>query len=552
MEEIRKQVSRARWRMILQQFLGIVTWSLFMGLAATVIAIAVPKIWVLPVDSQMWLWGWTGGALGIGLLFAAGYTYAVRRKPLEAAIEIDRRFGLKERVSSTLSLAPTELESEAGRALMDDAVRRVSRIDVREQFRLSGNWRALLPLVPAILLFVVAFLVPNAVPRKNASANEKAIATAEQMKKVSEELRKKIEQKKKEAEEKGLKEAEFEAIKKFQEGLEKLQAKDNLDKKNTLIKINELTKELEKRRDQLGGADEMKKQFEQMKNVERGPADKLAKAIKEGEFQKALEEMKKLQEDLAKGDLTQEQKEKLAEQLEQMKQKLEQAAAAHEQAKKDLEQQIKKKQQEGDKEGAAKMQQQLDKMNQKNQRLDKMQEMASKLGQCSKCLKEGDGDGAKAQLDQIGKELKEMQKEMEEMKAIDDVMNEVAQAKNAIGKDGDGDQMNGDQFNPDGDGDMRNGGNGLGPGDRGYGARPYQEVDTANYDSQVRGKPKKGEAVRAGDADGPNVAGATKEEVKQAILSSVSKDSDALLDDKLPRAERDHAREYFKRVRGGK
>src|SRR5207253_429681 len=127
-----------------------------------------------------------------------------------------------------------------------------------------------------------------------------------------------LEKKTKEAEEKGLKEAEV-MFKKLEEGLDKLQSKDNVDKKNALIKINDLTKDLEKRREQLGGADEMRKQFEQMKNVERGPADKVAKAIKEGDFKQALEEMKKLKEQLEKGELNQEQKEKLAEQLDQMK-----------------------------------------------------------------------------------------------------------------------------------------------------------------------------------------------------------------------------------------
>lgn len=549
MEEIRKQVSRARRRMIWQQFLGIVTWSLFGTLVAAVIAMAVPKVWVLPVDSQVWLWSWAGGALGAGLLLATIWTYVIRRQPMEAAIEIDRRFGLKERVSSTLSLAPRDLETEAGQALMDDAVRRVSRIDVREQFRFAMNWKALLPLLPAAGVFAIALLVPNAVQPKKVDANENVVASAERIKKANEELKKKIAQQKKEAAEKGLETAEG-IFKKLEEGLDKLQSKDNVDKKNALIKINELTKDLEKRRDQLGGAEELKKQLEQMKNAERGPADKVAKAIKEGNFKQALEEMKKLKDQLDKGEMPQEQKDKLAQQLDQMKNKLEDAAKAHQQAKEDLEKQIQKKLSEGDKQAAAQMQQQLDKLNQKSQKMDKLQDMASKLGQCSKCLKEGDGEGAKAQLDELAADLKGMQQEMDELKSIDDVMDQIADAKNAInGKDGD-EGMDGQGEGGEGNGEGDKPGNGLGQGP-GFGNRPEQETDTGYFESQVRAKPKPGEAVRAGEADGPNVKGKTKEEIKEQILSSISKDPDALTDEKLPRAEREHAKQYFERLRKG-
>lgn len=84
----------------------------------------------------------------------------IRRSKLDAAIELDRRYGLKERIFSTLALTPSELNSEVGQALMTDAIRRVERIDVREQFRVSPTWRLLLPLT-ALALAILAML-PNA------------------------------------------------------------------------------------------------------------------------------------------------------------------------------------------------------------------------------------------------------------------------------------------------------------------------------------------------------------------------------------------------------
>jgi hypothetical protein len=79
---------------------------------------------------------------------------------------------------------------------------------------------------------------------------------------------------------------------------------------------------------------------------------------------------------------------------------------------------------------------------------------------------------------------------------------------------------------------------------------PEDDQEGQNYESQVRGDPKKGRGVNAGFADGPNQKGITREDVKQAVLSATSEESDALENQTLPRAEREHTTEYFERLRG--
>ena len=88
-------------------------------------------------------------------------------------------------------------------------------------------------------------------------------------------------------------------------------------------------------------------------------------------------------------------------------------------------------------------------------------------------------------------------------------------------------------------------GNGLSEGE-GSGYRPERETDTGVYESKVRGNPKAGEAVRIGDVIGPNKAGQSQESIKQEILSAVRNDSDPLSDQRLPKEQRDHVREYYK------
>src|SRR5262245_21792484 len=111
MEEIKRQVSRARRRLVLQQFLLVVGWSLFATLLIAVVGLAIPRLWVINVIQQTWDWSWIGGGIGAGLLLAGIWTYIIRRTKLDAAIELDKRFGLKERVSSTLALGPEELDT---------------------------------------------------------------------------------------------------------------------------------------------------------------------------------------------------------------------------------------------------------------------------------------------------------------------------------------------------------------------------------------------------------------------------------------------------------
>ena len=295
MDVLQLQVRRARRRLVLEQFIAIATWSLFVTLLVAVVGVAIPKIWVLAVDSQTWMWSWVGGAMGAGVLTAMIWTFCVRRSALEAAIEIDRRFGLKERVSSTLALGPEERETDIGKALVIDTARRVERIDVKDKFRLSPNWRNALPLLPAAVVALLAIL-PNAVMKKTEASTEITQAQQNAMKKKLVLMQQQIMQQ--QAEKKGddanLKDGEFkqELAKKLGE----LANKENVERKDSLIKINDLAKEIEKKKKEFGGAEDLKKELGKLKEIEKGPADKFAEALKEGDLGKAQEELKKLVE----------------------------------------------------------------------------------------------------------------------------------------------------------------------------------------------------------------------------------------------------------------
>ena len=93
-------------------------------------------------------------------------------------------------------------------------------------------------------------------------------------------------------------------------------------------------------------------------------------------------------------------------------------------------------------------------------------------------------------------------------------------------------------------------GDGLGEGS-GRGDRPEDETDSNFYDSQVRSKVGKGQAVVTGTAAGPNKAGEVLEELKSEIANTKQSDDDPLTGQRLPKKQRELAREYFDAFRSG-
>src|SRR5262249_29675361 len=133
-ETLHRQIARARFQLSLELFLRRLRVCCCWALSLAAIAIAVGKWRTFGIDPRLWGWSWLGGSLAIGLLAALVWTLLRRHSAIEAAIEIDRRFALRERVSSSLALSQSELESQAGQALMSDTLRRIDKLDVAGAF----------------------------------------------------------------------------------------------------------------------------------------------------------------------------------------------------------------------------------------------------------------------------------------------------------------------------------------------------------------------------------------------------------------------------------
>jgi hypothetical protein len=156
-------------------------------------------------------------------------------------------------------------------------------------------------------------------------------------------------------------------------------------------------------------------------------------------------------------------------------------------------------------------------------------------------------------LDKISGNLEALESQLEEMELLDDALDQLASAKDSMNCD----QCNGEgcsscQGRGEGMGGFRDGkpGDGLGRG-RGFGDRPEAETDSRFYDSRVRGQVQKGgKAVIVGTAGGLNVPGQTQESIKDVLQQAELDDADPLTGQHLPKAQRNHARQYFEALQG--
>jgi hypothetical protein len=547
MEALKRQVSRAYRRLLFQNFLRLIPWCWTATLAMALVLICIDKFW--PMGVLAWQWG--AGALAAGVLAGLIGVSWSRKGPMDAAIELDKRFGLKERVSSTLSLDPTELETDAGKALVDDAVKRVSKLHVPDQFAVQVNGWSLLPLLPAGLAAAVALYIAPIGNTKLAETKAQQVAK-QQVQAEAAKLQQKLAERRKIAEERGLKDLE-KLFAEMEKGTKDINKAPDANPKESMAKLNDLAEQLEKKRTQMGGLEEMKQQLDkQLKGMNQGPGEKFAKSLKNGDFKQAIQEIKKLQESLKSGELNDEQKAQLAEQLQKMEQKLNELAQANKDLQQQLKKQIEQKKAAGEMQEADKLQQQLSKLQQQDQNMQKMQEMAQKMGEMAQCLQQGNSEKCAQLMEAVQAQMAEVAQQAEEMEMLEQAMAQIEDAKQAMAvaeqmMDG---GMGGDEFGM-GDAEFGDPGMGLGRG-QGRGDRPEEEDDTGFYDSTVKQKVGRGSVQIQDFVEGPNVKGDAIQQVETEFQEAKKQSGDPLTGVRLPRDYRDHTKGYFDALREGK
>jgi len=541
MRELEKPVARVFRRLRYQRFLSTLVWSLAIALAVVAGIIAGERVWNRAVPGPEWLPFAVAGALAV--VFAAGFASVTGASRLDAAVAIDRVFHLNERVSSAWTLPNDLRETPAGRAVIADASLKLAGLDVAAEFGLRiprRAWVVLIPATAAVLLLFAPAWVPSLAQAKTKEALDTKAFT-----KQTEALSKKIASQRQTIDKQKFPEADklLASIAKKTDELAKAPpaAKDKL-----MVELNALTDALKDRQKQLGSTEQVNRQLKQLKDLgAQGPADQFAKDLARGNFEKAAEQLKKLQEKLQSGKMSEAEKKALKEQLGEMAKKLHELANL-EQRKKQLE--------EARKNGGITQQQyerEMQKLQEQSKGLEQLKQLASKLGKAQEALQKGDAQKAAQAMGMSQEQLAEMAKQLEEMKSLDSAMADVQDMKNGMS----GDSMNqlGDDLNSLGMNFSmrRENGNGMGRA-RAQGDRPEAPDETALYMSKVQQQLKKGKAVVQGfTTPGKTVKGESIIDIQGEIDAGKGAAADALSNQKIPRNLEKHIRAYYDQLNKG-
>jgi hypothetical protein len=539
--ELEKPIGRVWRRMRFQRFLSALVWCWAATLAVTAGVLAAEKLARFDLPGP----DWAPFAIAAGLGLVAAATVACLGGPtrIDAAVAIDRAFHLNERLSTTLTLPADLLNTPAGRALLADARRHVADLDVATAFSPALPRLAWVPLVPAGLALVALFAPELAQMRavaKPLDRIDKKVVTEQ-----SKALGKKIASQRQEMDKTKFPEAE-KLLAQIEKASEDLAKAPPAQKDKALVELNKLTDALKDRQKQLGSPEQISRQLQQLKEAANmGPADQFAKDLMKGDFSKAADEIKKLQEKLKAGNLTEADKKALKEQLGEMAKQLEKLAGL-EDRKKQLE--------EARKNGGLteeQFRQEMAKLNEQSKALQKLAQMANKLDKAAEALQKGDMKKAAEQLGMTEQQLQEMAQNLQELESLDGALADLQDAKNGMT----GDALNslGEQLEGMSRGNRRSGNNnGTGRG-RGAGDRPEAPDQTAEYQTRVRQQLTKGKAFADGTAPpSKQIKGQSVIDIQAEVEAGAGNAADALTNQKVPRNVEKHIRGYFDQINKGK
>ena len=442
MDEIRVQVRRAAWRLGFQRFLSVLGYCVTGSLALLVVLLVVDHfrpIGVLPrpgddaaelgfVSRALWvvvaLGPWIGGAVGLGCLVAAAWALlsgASRWTP-----PLWRSTAAAASKSGFLrpwALTPTGNKARPGRPSWPTPGAACS----------GSTWPAISAFVrrgdccgPCCRLRRWSSPVRSGglLPPDVAGAPPDQAQAQEPVKKSSEELLRRLAEQRKQAKKEGLPDAER-MLKRLEQGTKEISREPN--RKEALVKLHDLKQELQQRRQELGDAQQIRQQLNQFKDFNQGPADKLSRALSRGDFKQAMKDLQQLKDQLSAAKLSEAECKQLEKQLGQMQKALDKLAENHKDAAKQLDKQLGQAKQSGDKARAGKLQQQLDKLLSQMPQMQQLNDLGKKLGECSKCMREGDGKGAAQAMDKLSDQLGQMARESDELQAMDQALADLDQ-----------------------------------------------------------------------------------------------------------------------------
>ena len=514
---LQRQVARVRRRLFLQTLVRFLVWSWWGALVLTAVWFLLQPLLVDDKNALSWVrWLVIGCAVVGGTIAAAAVAVMRRPTAVQAALALDERFQLKERVTTSLMLRADEAVSPAGAALLADANQRVKPLCIGDRFPVRIPWTAALAPAGGIVVGLLAVFYHPDFGQARTSGSAVA-ANNDAMKAEIDKVRQQVLAKRQANKDEGRpKSAE---LKKIEAEIDKMlsnphetkdQVREDIKQGDALLDdLKKQDKEQAERaralKEQLQQLERARKKDDQAKNKD-GPAKDMKKALGEGDLAKAKkepgelakklqneeeadelrkklnddngkltpEEKQELQDELKKkeeGGLTKADRQRLEEQLKDLEDDAETLTKNDEDEEKKLDEEaeelekqakngeIDQNQLQREKQKLAKLKGQLQRQKQD------MKDLGQKLKDAQQAMKEGKDGEAAQKLKEIGDQLAEMDGDGERV-AIVQAMRQVQQMKKALSQalarqEGQG---GGDKGNGRGPSGPNKGGQGSGAG----------------------------------------------------------------------------------------
>ncbi|MCU0705690.1 MAG: hypothetical protein MUF18_17105 [Fimbriiglobus sp.] len=541
--------------------------SLWLGVT-TGIALAWFFVQPLLLESPpVWLrWTVLAGLTAVGLSMALWQT--IRKAPTrqQAALEVDSRFDLRERVTTALALTPDLLETPAGRAVSADAEAKAKKLAVGERFPVKPRWTAVLtPLFALAMAAVILWWNPSplafggdgtTVAGTEGNATK---PTPEVAKKAATDLEKKIAEA---ADRKNRDEklAELEKEIKDMTGKFDKERYDDIPPEKAREKVAELTKleekmekyAKEKERDLRQLAAKLNK-LDKLNNNDEfadGGAEQLNDALAKGNLEKAEEELEGLKKKAEDKMLSDEDVEKLSKQLDKIEDELKRLDREREEKKKELQKQKEKAQKENRLEDAAELDRELEKLEQEQEAgREELEELGQQLQRASDAFDMNNQEEAAKALDKARKAVQGMKgkvdEKAEDLREAEMRLQQLKGERKKACAECEGNCKSGNK-DPKASKSMKNEG-GVGLGEREW----NPEADTGFEEVRKRSLlDLRGETQYGGLTKGKGFTKKTDKELGEQ-LQRAAQDAPGAADlQRLPRDAKESVAEYFKKLGG--
>lgn len=369
MSPVQQKVRLAASRLDAQRRVSLLPWTMGIGGALALLAVIGPKLWYW--DRPQWLSSWWNlscllFAIGIGLILAEIRIRWKRTAPLKAAIEIDRRLDLRERVSSSCNLPAELAESEVGRLIEQDAAKHLDGVDIKPSFpvRFPRSLAAIAMLFVAIA--AIGWSIPDAETEiVEAEKEATSLVDSQTREVVAQELQATLEQAQELADRLELEEGD-ELAEALRAAMEAFESEEPLEREDALARMNDLKDLMERRARELGDSESIRDALEKLGDIKEGPADRFVEAMRSGDLEQANEALDSLTdalEEMTDPSASEEARQAAAEQLDQFAEQLKEQAQRAREQREELERRLERALQEGNNEEAAQLEQQLENSN---------------------------------------------------------------------------------------------------------------------------------------------------------------------------------------------